>query len=63
MPTVWAVSQANAMLPFLHRQKRAAAQKNRRNHSLCNAWNTFDGGVWQQEINVRDFIQKQLHPV
>ena len=21
-------------------------------------WNTFKGGVWQREINVRDFIQK-----
>ena len=27
-----------------------------------NAWNTFNGGVWQDEINVRDFIQKNYTP-
>jgi formate C-acetyltransferase len=21
-------------------------------------WNTFNSGVWEREINVRDFIQK-----
>ena len=33
-------------------------------------WNTFKGGVWQREINVRDFIQhnytlhsEKLHPL
>ena len=26
------------------------------------AWNTFEGGVWQQEINVRDFIQRNYTP-
>ena len=25
-------------------------------------WNTFNGGVWQREINVRDFIQKNYTP-
>ena len=25
-------------------------------------WNSFVGGVWQKEINVRDFIQKNYHP-
>ena len=25
-------------------------------------WNTFKGGVWQREINVRDFIQKNYTP-
>lgn len=25
-------------------------------------WNTFTPGVWQHEINVRDFIQKNYHP-
>ena len=27
-----------------------------------NAWNTFIGGDWQNEINVRDFIQKNYTP-
>ena len=27
-----------------------------------NAWNTFIGGDWQAEINVRDFIQKNYTP-
>lgn len=26
------------------------------------AWNSFVGGVWQKEINVRDFIQKNYTP-
>ena len=26
------------------------------------AWNTFEGGVWQREINVRDFIQRNYTP-
>jgi len=25
---------------------------------MHNNWNGFAGGVWQEEINVRDFIQK-----
>ena len=24
-------------------------------------WASFNGGVWQKEINVRDFIQKTIH--
>lgn len=27
-----------------------------------NAWNTFKSGAWQEEINVRDFIQKNYVP-
>ena len=27
-----------------------------------NAWNTFNGGAWQNEINVRDFIQQNYTP-
>lgn len=26
-------------------------------------WNTFKGGVWRREINVRDFIQKNYTPM
>ena len=25
---------------------------------MINAWNGFEGGLWQNEINVRDFIQR-----
>ena len=25
-------------------------------------WASFNGGVWQKEINVRDFIQKNYTP-
>ena len=28
-----------------------------------NAWNNFNGGNWENEINVRDFIQKNYTPV
>ena len=27
-----------------------------------NAWNNFNSGDWQNEINVRDFIQKNYTP-
>ena len=27
-----------------------------------NAWNNFNGGSWENEINVRDFIQKNYTP-
>lgn len=27
-----------------------------------NAWNTFKSGIWEQEINVRDFIQTNYTP-
>ena len=27
-----------------------------------NAWNDFNGGNWENEINVRDFIQKNYTP-
>ena len=30
--------------------------------SMRTEWNTFKGGVWQREINVRDFIQKNYTP-
>ena len=26
------------------------------------AWNGFEGRIWKEEINVRDFIQKNYHP-
>ena len=29
---------------------------------MNNAWNGFTGGDWQNEINVRDFIQKNYTP-
>ena len=25
---------------------------------MANAWRSFQGGAWEREINVRDFIQK-----
>ena len=25
---------------------------------MIDAWNGFEGGLWQDEINVRDFIQR-----
>ena len=28
-----------------------------------SAYDGFVGGKWQSEINVRDFIQKKLHPL
>lgn len=27
-----------------------------------NAWRSFQGGAWESEINVRDFIQKNYEP-
>lgn len=29
---------------------------------MANAWRTFQGGTWETEINVRDFIQKNYTP-
>ena len=29
---------------------------------MRSEWNTFNGGVWEREINVRDFIQKNYTP-
>ena len=31
-------------------------------NSSQNAWNGFTGGLWQKEINVRDFIQQNYEP-
>ena len=25
-------------------------------------WRSFQGGAWETEVNVRDFIQKNYHP-
>ena len=25
-------------------------------------WNGFEGRIWRDEVNVRDFIQKNYHP-
>ena len=27
-----------------------------------NQWRNFEGGAWQTEVNVRNFIQKNYHP-
>ena len=29
---------------------------------MSTAWNGFVGGVWEKEINVRDFIQQNYTP-
>ena len=34
----------------------------RREKSMRTEWNTFNSGVWEREINVRDFIQKNYTP-
>ena len=26
-------------------------------------WESFRGGIWEKEINVRDFIQEKLHTI
>ena len=31
--------------------------------SARSPWKDFQTGLWQKEINVRDFIQQQLHAV
>ena len=28
----------------------------------AEAWNGFEPGIWQEDINVRDFIQKNYKP-
>jgi formate C-acetyltransferase len=30
--------------------------------TTTDAWHGFAGGIWQKEINVRDFIQQNYHP-
>lgn len=32
------------------------------NEKLANAWEGFSKGDWQNEVNVRDFIQKNYTP-
>lgn len=32
------------------------------NNASFEAWNGFEGGIWQEEVNVRDFIQKNYTP-
>ena len=29
---------------------------------MQNAWRNFQGGAWEREINVRDFIQRNYKP-
>ena len=29
---------------------------------MMTEWNSFLGGIWEKEINVRDFIQKNYTP-
>ena len=29
---------------------------------MANAWESFKSGIWETEINVRDFIQKNYTP-
>ena len=28
---------------------------------MRNEWRSFQGGAWETEVNVRDFIQKNYH--
>ena len=62
MPTVWAVSHKIRDAALFCIQKRAAEPKKQEESPNMNAWNTFIGGDWQNEINVRDFIQKNYTP-
>ncbi|BEU88799.1 formate C-acetyltransferase [Selenomonas sp. TAMA-11512] len=32
------------------------------NNTSYEAWKGFEGGIWQEEVNVRDFIQKNYTP-
>ena len=48
MPTVWAI-QLITGLPFCIIRRFKMTHGN---------WNGFNKGVWQDEINVRDFIQQ-----
>ena len=56
MPTVWAVSQAirDAVLFCYHKKDSRQHKQEEKN---MNAWNNFNGGSWENEIIVRDFIQ------
>ena len=55
-PTVWA-NQEKLICPFLlGRSEQEATQMNHEN------WNGFSKGVWQDEINVRNFIQTNYKP-
>lgn len=57
MPTVWAASDLG-VLPFFTQQEATQGG----NVMNDNAWNGFNPGVWAEEINVRDFIQKNYQP-
>ena len=60
MPTVWAnrFSQNRFALFYVPRNIQMTIQLTRRKFMKHNNWTGFQKGVWQDEINVRDFIQQ-----
>ena len=49
------------MLSFFVTIKKDSRQHKQEEKNM-NAWNNFNGGNWENEINVRDFIQKNYTP-
>ena len=47
--------------PFFVTIKKDSRQHKQEEKNM-NAWNNFNGGNWENEINVRDFIQKNYTP-
>ncbi len=59
-PTVWAIEHC-AELPFLFVKNVAIEPLKEEEQMDYQQWQGFEKGVWQDEINVRDFIQRNYH--
>ena len=59
MPTVWAIGFfLKPFALFLSQGHRAKIKRKGKKKMTHENWNGFVGGVWQEKIDVRDFIQK-----
>ncbi len=54
-------SVAIAALPFFD-WVRCRDMDKKGSCPMNEAWNNFESGIWQEQIDVRDFIQKNYHP-
>ena len=62
LPTVWAILPAHQCGVLLFLSAKPAGIKNWKRRTKMEQWNGFKNGIWQNEINVRDFIQKNYTP-
>lgn len=61
MPTAWARDIAPGRF-FYHKRAHTTFTEGNGDIMHAHAWRSFTPGVWQQEINLRDFIQQNFQP-